>query len=93
MKDSLSPGPETATWYEIDVGDGLDVIWSSWFDDLRVTPLADGVTRLAGPIRDQAALHGLLTKVGDLGLRLVSVRRVAPPEQTGGTDVRREPDA
>lgn len=77
MNDSPSPGPDAATWYEIDVGDGLDAVWSTWFDDLRVTPLGDGVTRLAGPIRDEAALHGLLAKVRDLGLRLVSVRRVA----------------
>jgi hypothetical protein len=79
VNDSPNTGPVAATWYEIDVGDGLDAVWSTWFDDLRVTPLDDGGTRLAGPIRDDAALHGLLTKVGDLGLKLISVRRIEPP--------------
>jgi hypothetical protein len=68
-------------WYEIDVGDGLDAAWSTWFDGFRVAPLADGVTRLTGPLRDEAALHGLLNKVRDLGLKLISVRRIGPPDE------------
>ena len=78
MNDSVRSGPAAATWYEIDVRDGLDGVWSTWFDGLRVTPLDDGVTRLAGPVRDEAALHGVLTKVRDLGLTLISVRRIEP---------------
>ena len=81
MKDNASPGPAVATWDEIDVGDGLDAVWSTWFDDVRVTQLDEGIVRLAGPIRDQAALHGLLAKVRDLGLKLISVRRIDEPAQ------------
>lgn len=98
MNDRVSPGLDAATWYEIEVGGGLDAVWSSWFDGLQITQLAGGVTRLAGPIRDEAALHGLLTKIRDLGLKLVSVRRVGPSfayeaemefEQTGWSEITR----
>lgn len=47
--------------------------WSAWFADLAVTPQENGETLLEGPVVDQAALHGLLRKVRDLGLPLLSV--------------------
>lgn len=56
----------------------LDQHWSAWFDGLQITSEPDGVTLIAGPVTDQAALHGLLAKVRDLGLPLISVHRVAP---------------
>ena len=56
----------------------LDQRWSDWFDGLQVSSQPDGVTVLAGPVADQAALHGLLTKVRDLNLPLLSVRRIEP---------------
>ena len=56
----------------------LDEHWSAWFDGLQITSEPDGVTLIAGPVTDQAALHGLLAKVRDLGLPLISVHRVAP---------------
>jgi hypothetical protein len=56
----------------------LDEHWSAWFDGLQITSEPDGVTLIAGPVTDQAALHGLLAKVRDLGLPLMSVHRVAP---------------
>ncbi len=62
--------------YEIRVEGVLDERWSSWFDRLQITSEPGGVTLIAGPVADQAALHGLLVKVRDLGLPLVSVHRL-----------------
>lgn len=67
--------------YEIRIGGILDESWSEWMDDLSITPTGNGNTVLAGPIRDQCALHGLLVKIRDLGLPLLSVEQ---KEQTGG---------
>jgi hypothetical protein len=61
--------------YEIRVDGVLDHGWSAWFDGLDVTSDDDGQTTIAGPVVDQAALHGLLAKVRDLGLELLEVRR------------------
>jgi hypothetical protein len=49
--------------------------WSEWLAGLTITPQADGTTLLVGPLRDQAALHGLLNKIRDMGLPLLSVER------------------
>jgi hypothetical protein len=54
----------------------LDKDWSDWFAGFALTPLANGETLMAGPVTDQAALHGLLNKVRDIGLPLLSVNRV-----------------
>jgi hypothetical protein len=62
-----------APYYEIHVRGRLDARWSAWFEGLTLTPLENGETLLAGPIRDQAALHGILAKIRDLGLPLISV--------------------
>ena len=64
--------------YEIRVNGVLDRGWSAWFDGLRVTGDEHGQTTIAGPVADQAALHGLLAKVRDLGLELLEVRRIDP---------------
>jgi hypothetical protein len=64
--------------YEIRIQGVLDARWSAWFDGLRVSSDEPGQTTIAGPVGDQAALHGLLAKVRDLGLPLVSVRRIDP---------------
>jgi hypothetical protein len=55
----------------------LDAVWSEWFDGLTIRNRAGGEAELDGPLADQAALHGVLTKVRDLGLPLISVRTVA----------------
>jgi hypothetical protein len=77
--------------YEIRLKGHLDTRWADQFADMRVTQASDGTTILAGPVVDQAALHGLLRKVRDLGLPLVSVIQVDPtpanePEGTTDTD-------
>ena len=64
--------------YEIGLACHLDQRWAEWFDGLTLTHQSDGTTVLHGPVVDQAALHGLLQKVGDLGLPLVSVAQVEP---------------
>jgi hypothetical protein len=64
--------------YQIRVKGVLDRRWSAWFDDLQVASDERGQTTIAGPVVDQAALHGLLTKVRDLGLELLEVRRSDP---------------
>ena len=56
----------------------LDSRWSAWFDGLQMTSDQRGHTVIAGPVTDQAALHGLLAKVRDLGLELLEIRRTDP---------------
>ena len=62
------------TMYEIRVEGRLGAEWSSWFDGMTVQDLPDGETILRGPVADQAALHGILVKIRNLGLPLVSVQ-------------------
>lgn len=59
--------------YNIEIEGHLDDRWQDWFEDFTITRLANGRTRLTGPIRDQAALHGVLKKINNLGLTLISV--------------------
>jgi hypothetical protein len=61
--------------YQIRVKGNLDRKWSDWFDGLTIRPQAGDETLLVGPVADQAALHGLLAKIRDLGLPLLSVER------------------
>jgi hypothetical protein len=61
--------------YEIRVAGVLDSRWAAWFDGLQISDQGDQ-TVICGEVADQAALHGLLTKVRDLGLCLISVRRL-----------------
>jgi hypothetical protein len=66
-----------ALWYEIRIRGHLEDCWSDWFDGLAITYPAPGETVLTGPVRDQAALHGVLAKIRDLGLVLVSINVVS----------------
>jgi hypothetical protein len=59
--------------FEIRVKGHLAGRWAAWFDGMTLTRQPDGTTVLSGPVADQSALHGLLRKVSDLGLPLVSV--------------------
>ena len=74
--DDATQGPPDL--YEIRVRGVLDSSWSAWFDGLQITSDQAGQTRIAGPVVDQAALHGLLAKVRDLGLELLAVRCTDP---------------
>jgi hypothetical protein len=64
--------------YEIRVQGHLDTRWTTWFDGLAIAHDSDGTTLIEGPVADQAALHGLLQKIRDLGLPLISVNHAAP---------------
>ena len=70
--------------YKITVTEHLDDSWSDWFDSLTITHAEDGVTTLAGAVRDQTALYGLIALVRDLGLTLVDVTPYTP---TGSLEV------
>jgi hypothetical protein len=71
--------------YEIRVVGHLDSRWAGWFEGLSFTHESDGTTILYGPVVDQAALHGLLRKVRDLGMPLISASRVERPRRTHPT--------
>jgi hypothetical protein len=62
--------------YQIRIKGNLDPQWSDWFDSLAITPQPDDATLLVGPVADQPALHGILAKIRDLGLPLLSVVRL-----------------
>ena len=64
--------------YEFRIKGHLDDRWAAWFEGLTLTREDNGETLLTGPVVDQAALHGLLRKVRDLGMPLLSVTRVRP---------------
>jgi hypothetical protein len=66
--------------YQIRIKGHLARRWVGWFDDLSITLEEDGNTLLTGLVIDQAALHGLLKKVRDLGMPLLSVNSVAPSQ-------------
>ena len=67
--------------YRIRIEGILDPCWSEWFDGLTITTPNSNETLLSGFVRDQAALHGLLAKVRDMGLPLLLVERVDDPGQ------------
>ncbi len=75
--------PNKPTVYQIGIKGHLGQQWADWFGGLSITLTDDGETLLTGAVDDQAALHGLLKKVRDLGLPLVSVIRI----KTGQKDV------
>lgn len=82
MSNKLDPktDPSQPTVYQIRIKGQLDSQWSVWFEGLTITQDDNGNTLLIGPVVDQAALHGLLKKVRDLGLPLVSVCPVEPKQ-------------
>ncbi len=79
MKRKMNDTPNSNTrYYEIRLKGHLEARWAEWFEGLAITLEQDGNTLLTGPVTDQAALHGLLKKVRDLGMPLVSVNPVEP---------------
>ena len=78
VENHLEPGQ-----YEIRLKGHLDDKWADWFDGLTITRADNGETLLHGTVIDQAALHGVLRKVRDLGLPLLSVMQVDPQQGNG----------
>jgi hypothetical protein len=68
------------TAYEMTIRSHLDPHWAVWFDGLTITNRTNGDATLDGPVADQAALHGLLAKLRDLGLPLLAVVPTSTPE-------------
>lgn len=90
----MKPTPSRPTGYEIRVAGHLPPHWAEWFEGLTITLEEDGDTLLAGPVLDQAALHGLLKKVRDLGLSLVAVCPIeAEPPAAPGAEQAAQPEA
>jgi hypothetical protein len=75
--------------YRILVQGHLSAEWSDWFDGMVVRCQPDGTTVLSGLVRDQAALHGLLLKIRDLGLILISVNPIASAPAQGNSPSKR----
>ena len=69
---------DDAGQYEIRVKGHLESRWSAWFDGMRLTTEDDGTTSIRGPVIDQSALHGLLQRLRDTGLPLISVTQLDP---------------
>jgi hypothetical protein len=77
-KRKYKTGPIPTMVYQIRITGHLGHQWQGWFGDLSISLEGNGETLITGPVPDQAALHGLLKKVRDLGATLVSVIRVKP---------------
>ena len=67
---------QTAVIYEIRLQGHMDAEWADWFDGFSITCLESGVTLLRGPVADQSALHGVLEKIRNLNLKLISIQAV-----------------
>ncbi|HLA87021.1 MAG TPA: hypothetical protein VJL10_03270 [Anaerolineales bacterium] len=88
MSNKLIPksDPDQPVIYEIRIKGHLGHQWTDWFGEVTFTLEDNGDTLITGPVVDQAALHGLLKKVRDLGMPLISVNGVEPdPSTTPGT--------
>jgi len=94
MSNKIDPktDPSQPVVYQIRIKGQLNSQWTVWFEGLTITLEEDGNSLLTGPVVDQAALHGLLKKVRDLGLPLVSVSPVepGPPTKLGSLDQARD---
>ncbi|MEO8511225.1 MAG: hypothetical protein ABI534_08285 [Chloroflexota bacterium] len=76
--------------FEVRIQGHLQTRWAAWFEGMSLMHAADGTTALTGIVADQAALHGLLQKLRDLGIQLISVAEVAQDEdEPGGARERR----
>ena len=78
MSNELDPktDPDQPVVYQIKIKGHLGHQWTDWFEGLTITLEDNGETLLTGPVVDQAALHGVLAKIRDLGMPLLSVRRI-----------------
>jgi hypothetical protein len=89
MSTKLNPksDPSQLIVYQIRIKGHLSCQWTDWFEGLTITLEDNGDTLLTGPVVDQAAMYGLLKKVRDLGMPLISVNRVEP-KQANVSDVK-----
>ena len=78
--------PSQPMVYQIRIKGHLSRQWTDWFEGLTITLEEDGNTLLTGPVIDQAALHGILKKVRDLGMPLLSVNSIGPGPQDTSDD-------
>jgi hypothetical protein len=78
---ATASGKNKKSIYRIIVKGALDSRWADWFDGLDLEPVSENETALTGPVEDQAALHGILAKVRDLGLTLLSVQILKKREE------------
>lgn len=78
-RNDIAPDPGEPVVYQIRVKGHLDRRWTDWFGGMTITLEEGGDTLLTGPVADQAALYGLLRKVRDLGMPLISATRLEPP--------------
>ncbi len=94
MSNKLNPktDPDQPLVYQIRLQGHLGRNWTDWFGDVTITLEDNGETLLTGPVVDQAALYGLLRKVRDLGLPLISVTR-AQTDQIDGPDFKQAIEA
>ena len=87
-----NPAENQPEIYQIRLKGHLGREWADWFEGMTITLEEDGDTLLTGPLVDQSALHGLLKKVRDLGMPLISVNRIEPGQahaaQPAATDVK-----
>jgi hypothetical protein len=85
MLSNINPrtDPDQPWVYQVRIDGHLGRQWTDWFEGLTITLEDNGETLLVGPVTDQADLHGLLKKVRDLGMPLVSVSRVEPGQAVG----------
>jgi len=79
-RQSDTPEASQPRRYAIRIRGHLDQRWADWFDGLSLTHNSDGTTLLAGPLADQAALHGVLNKLRDLGLPIISMQSNGPED-------------
>ena len=80
-EQNLGRDPDAPKIFQIKIKGHLGPQWMEWFEGLSITLEEDGNTLLAGPVTDQAALHGILKKVRDLGMPLLSVNSVGTDSQ------------
>lgn len=79
-KETNESLPASGTTYQIRLKGHIGGHWTEWLHGLTITPLPNGETLLVGPLVDQAALYGLLKKVRDLGIPLISVNPIPPDD-------------
>jgi hypothetical protein len=91
MSASPAGRPDGVPRYEIRLKGHLDARWATWFDGMSLTNESDGTTALRGPVVDQAALHGVLQRLRDVGLPLISVIQLDPNQPPASSNPPRSP--